>query len=88
MAGRSPARFTATDGRSARAARGTDMFWTNVFLGLAFVAMIAGFVWLFRDGEGPAPQPAIMRKPGTKPEPPPAEETATDAASTERQDSR
>ena len=42
------------------------MFWTNVFLGLAFVAMIAGFVWLFRDGEGPAPGPAIMRKPNTK----------------------
>lgn len=38
------------------------MFWTNVMLGLAFVAMIAGFVWLFRDGEGPAPQPAIARK--------------------------
>jgi hypothetical protein len=38
------------------------MFWTNVFLGLAFVAMIAGFVWLFRDGEGPAPRPGIMRK--------------------------
>ncbi len=41
----------------------TAMFWTNVFLGIAFIAMIAGFVWLFRDGEGPAPQPGIMRKP-------------------------
>jgi hypothetical protein len=38
------------------------MFWTNIFLGLAFVAMIAGFVWLFRDGEGPAPKPGIARK--------------------------
>lgn len=38
------------------------MFWTNVFLGLAFLAMVAGFVWLFRDGEGPAPRPAIVRK--------------------------
>lgn len=40
------------------------MFWTNVFLALAFIAMVAGFVWLFRDGEGPAPRPGIMRKPG------------------------
>jgi len=39
------------------------MFWTNVFLGIAFIAMVAGFVWLFRDGEGPAPRPGIMRKP-------------------------
>jgi hypothetical protein len=38
------------------------MFWTNVFLGLAFLAMVGGFVWLFRDGEGPAPRPAIVRK--------------------------
>lgn len=38
------------------------MFWTNMFLGLAFIAMLAGFVWLFRDGEGPAPKPAIMRR--------------------------
>jgi hypothetical protein len=42
------------------------MFWTNVFLGLAFLAMIAGFVWLFRDGEGPAPRPGIMRKRGPR----------------------
>ncbi len=40
------------------------MFWTNVFLAASFVAMIAIFVWLFRDGEGPSPGPAIMRKPG------------------------
>ncbi|WP_201245973.1 hypothetical protein [Halochromatium salexigens] len=40
------------------------MFWTNVFLAGSFVAMIALFVWLFRDGEGPSPGPAIMRKRG------------------------
>jgi hypothetical protein len=44
------------------------MFWTNVFLVLAFVAMLAGFVWLFRDGEGPAPKPGIMRKSTVQPE--------------------
>ncbi|MFP4062349.1 MAG: hypothetical protein ACOC26_04435 [Halochromatium sp.] len=42
----------------------STMFWTNVFLAASFVAMIAIFVWLFRDGEGPSPGPAIMRKPG------------------------
>jgi hypothetical protein len=42
------------------------MFWTNVFLALAFIAMVAGFVWLFRDGEGPAPRPGIRRKPGAR----------------------
>lgn len=42
----------------------TIMFWTNVFLGIAFVAMLVIFVWLFRDGEGPSPGPAIMRKRG------------------------
>jgi hypothetical protein len=50
------------------------MFWTNVFLGLAFLAMIAGFIWLFRDGEGPAPGPGIMRKR----EPPPRDPTDGD----------
>lgn len=40
------------------------MFWTNVFLVASFVAMIVIFVWLFRDGEGPSPGPAIMRKRG------------------------
>jgi len=62
------------------------MFWTNVFLALAFLAMIVGFVWLFRDGEGPAPQPAIMRKPRSKSAPLPAEETAADVASAEGKD--
>lgn len=42
----------------------TIMFWTNVFLALSFAAMVAIFVWLFRDGEGPSPGPAIMRKRG------------------------
>jgi hypothetical protein len=50
------------------------MFLTNIFLGLAFVAMVAGFVWLFRDGEGPAPRPAIMRKQDPKSPDDPAEE--------------
>ncbi|MBK5941999.1 hypothetical protein CCR96_22705 [Halochromatium roseum] len=59
------------------------MFWTNVFLVLAFVAMIAGFVWLFRDGEGPAPQPAIMRKPDPKSAPSPDDARAADSASDE-----
>jgi hypothetical protein len=62
------------------------MFWTNVFLVLALVAMIAGFVWLFRDGEGPAPQPGIMRKPDLKSGQSPGEETPVDTASDERRD--
>lgn len=60
------------------------MFWTNVFLALAFVAMIAGFVWLFRDGEGPAPQPGIMRKPDPKSASSADDETAADSAADER----
>ncbi|MBK1617789.1 hypothetical protein CKO42_04830 [Lamprobacter modestohalophilus] len=59
------------------------MFWTNVFLILAFVAMIAGFVWLFRDGEGPAPQPAIMRKPDPNAARSPDDAPETDSASDE-----
>jgi hypothetical protein len=55
------------------------MFWTNVFLALAFVAMIAGFVWLFRDGEGPAPQPGIMRKSGNKSAESSSEDSAVDS---------
>jgi hypothetical protein len=35
------------------------MFATNLVLLLAFVAMIAGAVWLFRDGEGIGPKPPI-----------------------------
>ncbi|NEX15703.1 MAG: hypothetical protein C1943_03440 [Halochromatium sp.] len=64
------------------------MFWTNVFLALAFLAMIVGFVWLFRDGEGPAQQPAIMRKPQPKSEPLSTDETSTsaDVASAEGKD--
>jgi len=38
------------------------MFATNLVLLLAFIAMIAGFVWLFRDGEGAAVRPTIVRK--------------------------
>ncbi|MEA3639228.1 MAG: hypothetical protein VBE63_04705 [Lamprobacter sp.] len=60
------------------------MFWTNIFLALAFIAMIGGFVWLFRDGEGPAPQPGIIRKPTPKSGPSSAEETAGDSGSDER----
>lgn len=36
------------------------MFATNLILLLAFVAMIATFIWLMRDGEGPAQGPRLM----------------------------
>lgn len=62
------------------------MFWTNVFLALAFIAMIGGFVWLFRDGEGPAPQPGIMRKPTPKSGPAQTEENPAEAPSDEPKD--
>ncbi len=62
------------------------MFWTNVFLALALIAMLGGFVWLFRDGEGPAPQPGIVRKPTPKPEQTPTQDAAADASSEERSD--
>lgn len=39
------------------------MFATNLILILAFVAMIVGFIWLFRDGEGPARGPAVLQEP-------------------------
>jgi hypothetical protein len=35
------------------------MFATNLVLLLAFVAMIAGAVWLFRDGEGKGPRAPV-----------------------------
>lgn len=35
------------------------MFATNLVLLLAFVAMIAGAVWLFRDGEGKGPKAPV-----------------------------
>jgi hypothetical protein len=35
------------------------MFATNLVLLLAFVAMIAGAVWLFRDGEGKDPKASL-----------------------------
>lgn len=62
------------------------MFWTNVFLVLAFIGMIGGFVWLFRDGEGPAPQPGIMRKPNLKSGQTPTDDDPREASSEERKD--
>lgn len=46
------------------------MFATNLVLLLAFIAMIAGFVWLFRDGEGAAVRPTIVRKRPPQDDPP------------------
>ncbi len=62
------------------------MFWTNVFLALAVIAMIGGFVWLFRDGEGPAPQPGIVRKPVPKSGQTPTQATPEEASPDERKD--
>ncbi|KAA6184157.1 hypothetical protein F2Q65_13275 [Thiohalocapsa marina] len=36
------------------------MFATNLVLLLALIAMIAGAVWLFRDGEGTGPKAPIQ----------------------------
>lgn len=44
-----------------------SMFWTNIVLALAFIGMIALFVWLFRDGEGPMTRPGVIRKSGDEP---------------------
>ena len=41
------------------------MFATNLVLILALIAMIVGFVWLFRDGEGPPRAPTLREKPDT-----------------------
>ena len=38
------------------------MFATNLVLILAFVGMIVGAIWLFRDGEGVGPKPVIKSR--------------------------
>ncbi|MCF7992008.1 MAG: hypothetical protein K9M02_16340 [Thiohalocapsa sp.] len=45
------------------------MLATNIVLLIALVAMIAGAVWLFRDGEGPGPKaPVRLRDKDADPE--------------------
>jgi len=41
------------------------MLITNIVLLLAFVAMIAIAVWLFRDGESPSYTPTVVRDAGS-----------------------
>ncbi|MBB1093588.1 hypothetical protein HUU61_20140 [Rhodopseudomonas palustris] len=36
------------------------MFWTNLILLAAFLAMIGGFIWLFRDGDAGGIKPVIV----------------------------
>jgi hypothetical protein len=45
------------------------MLATNIVLLIALIAMIAGAVWLFRDGEGPGPKaPVRLRDKDADPE--------------------